>query len=396
MKTLKAFCIFVLVAFCCSIAAAQSTVGPVGITANGQCASITVSQQATVGISVGGSFSATLTPSVSVGSLPGTNVSVTPIGSSTSQTTITAGGNYSAVVSGMTNFSLCATAYASGTVFVYLNASPAVNGVSVTASGTQNVAIVNSVNTGTQTITASQCATVSLNGSASVIVYITAVNGVFSAGNLLLKEAPDSVTYNPVQLEPWMPSLGGILISSIPFGSWAAGAAWAGNLGPSGNFQVCGDGTLAGGTSVSVFVSAGAGSLVMPNGLLDSSGNLNVHIGAGSISPGTTLALGMTNATNTSLTTAVVAKASAGNLYGWIVTNNAATTCFLQFIQASSAPTLGTAALFSVLIPATTTITVMPGTYGVNMTPGISYGLSTTYNGASACGTAGAAVILYK
>jgi len=261
----------------------------------------------------------------------------------------------------------------------------------------QNVSVTNTSTSATQTITTNQCAgPISLNGTGSVVAYITAVSGVFSAGNLLVKAAPDSLTFNPAQVQPFMPTSGGSPLSSIPFGSWAAGASWTANLGPTGSFEVCGDGTLAGGTSVSVFVGAGQSSQSEFNGSIDASGNLKVNVSAGSFIPGTTLALGLNNATNTSLTTAVVAKASTGNLYGFSVNNGAASVCYLEFINASSAPTLGTNAIFSVAVPATSSVTIMPGSFGVNFSTGISYGLATAYNGSTACGTAGAASIFYK
>jgi len=98
---------------------------------------------------------------------------------------------------------------------------------------------------------------------------------------------------------------------------------------------------------------------------------------------------------NSAVTTAVVVKASAGNIYGFMV-NGGTSGNFLQFINASSAPTLGTAAVFSVQIPSTGIIFAPPAALAmVNNGTGISVGISTTYNGASA-GTAAAVVVFYK
>jgi len=98
---------------------------------------------------------------------------------------------------------------------------------------------------------------------------------------------------------------------------------------------------------------------------------------------------------NSAVTTAVVVKASAGNLYGFMV-NGGTSTNFLQFINAASAPTLGTAAVFSVQIPASGIVLVPPGAFALdNFTTGISLGISTTYNGATA-GTAAAVIAFYK
>jgi hypothetical protein len=98
---------------------------------------------------------------------------------------------------------------------------------------------------------------------------------------------------------------------------------------------------------------------------------------------------------NSAVTTAVVVKAGAGNIYGFMV-NGGTSGNFLQFINASSAPTLGTAAVFSVQIPSTGIIFAPPASLAmVNNGTGISVGISTTYNGASA-GTAAAVVVFYK
>jgi hypothetical protein len=96
------------------------------------------------------------------------------------------------------------------------------------------------------------------------------------------------------------------------------------------------------------------------------------------------------------LTTAVVVKASAGNLYGFQVTNSSASVCYLEFINAASAPTLGTATTYSFAVPATGTLTLPPSTLALsNYATGISVGIATTYNGAAACAAA-TAVIFYK
>jgi len=101
--------------------------------------------------------------------------------------------------------------------------------------------------------------------------------------------------------------------------------------------------------------------------------------------------------TCTGLTTAVVVKASAGNLYGFTAYNGAATVCFVEFINTASAPALGTNAVFSVAIPATTSIVWPQAEIPlVNFSTGISVGLATAYNGATACGTAGDVYPIYK
>lgn len=95
-------------------------------TGNNSCAtvSLAVDRTATVGISVGPTtFSATLTPKVSIGGQGAFAVQVTPSNSTTPQSTITANGIYNAPAAGYEFFQLCASSYASGTATVYLTVS---------------------------------------------------------------------------------------------------------------------------------------------------------------------------------------------------------------------------------------------------------------------------------
>lgn len=104
----------------------QSTAGPFVISSGtSACAQIRVSGQSAVGITVVGTFSATLQPKVSIQGQTPTNIQVTPSSSSTAQSTITAVGNYTARVGGYDVFSVCVTAYTSGSATIYLNATQA-------------------------------------------------------------------------------------------------------------------------------------------------------------------------------------------------------------------------------------------------------------------------------
>jgi hypothetical protein len=114
------------------------------------------------------------------------------------------------------------------------------------------------------------------------------------------------------------------------------------------------------------------------------------------VSPSTGAGNALSASSQSALTTAVVVKGGAGGLYGFQVTNSAASVCYLEFINAASAPSLGTAATYSFAVPASGTLTLQPGSYSMSAyATGISVGMATTYNGSSACAAA-TAVIFYK
>jgi hypothetical protein len=103
------------------------------------CAIINVTNNATVGILVSGTFSGTLTPTLlisGVANAPAATTAVTPTPSSgtlnpSRQATILGSGGtsqgFTASVGGFTQFSLCPTTFASGTATVTLYTTPAVN-----------------------------------------------------------------------------------------------------------------------------------------------------------------------------------------------------------------------------------------------------------------------------
>lgn len=101
------------------------------------------------------------------------------------------------------------------------------------------------------------------------------------------------------------------------------------------------------------------------------------------------------------VTTAVNVTGAAGNLYGWSAQNGSTTTtCFLQLIDKAATPTLGTLAVFSVQLPELAATAGQPGGFVMLPKPihfalGINVGFATTYNGSSACGTAGNVTLFY-
>jgi hypothetical protein len=115
---------------------AQSKAGPFTLNAStSPCAIIGATANATVGIQVTGTFSATLQPEVSIAGQSPQNSQVTPSTSSTLQSTITTAGIYSAGVGGYDSFLLCVSAYSSGTATVYLTATPVISANGIVTSG---------------------------------------------------------------------------------------------------------------------------------------------------------------------------------------------------------------------------------------------------------------------
>jgi hypothetical protein len=119
-----AFACLVLSAF----APAQS-IGPKKITST-ECVEIGALSEATVSISVGGTWTGTLQPEATIQGQAAFNVTVTPAASTTAQATITANGAYRVSVAGYSTFQLCGSTVASGTAVVYLNATDAGMGAS--------------------------------------------------------------------------------------------------------------------------------------------------------------------------------------------------------------------------------------------------------------------------
>lgn len=130
---------------------AQSLAKTFTLNAANQCAPIGTNNLPTVGIDVSGTFSLTLTPYVSINGQTKRASQAVPSSSSTPQATITTAGGYTdPFVGGYDNFLLCVTSYASGSVTVWLNPSPALNASLLGGSG----GAVSSVFTRTGAVTA--------------------------------------------------------------------------------------------------------------------------------------------------------------------------------------------------------------------------------------------------
>jgi hypothetical protein len=148
---------------------------------------------------------------------------------------------------------------------------------------------------------------------------------------------------------------------------------------PYGYFTVTA--TWSGGTSVSVAVNA------------------KITTAAGSPPPSETASNALSPSVQASLTTPVVVKAGAGDVFGVYALNGAITTCWVQFINAASSPVLGTNVVFSIPLPASVSqpVYVSPGAFALaNFPAGISVGIATTATGSTPCGTAGNLTAFYE
>lgn len=93
---------------------------------------------------------------------------------------------------------------------------------------------------------------------------------------------------------------------------------------------------------------------------------------------------------------AVNLKASAGNLYGLVLTNNQGATAFIEFFNTASAPTLGTTAVvFCIELPTGGIVTIPPATLALmNFTTGIGFASTTAENGSTTASVTG--MIFFK
>lgn len=259
-----------------------------------------------------------------------------------SQTCTSAGSFTTSSATQAAQAKLTPTVTGSGTVTVFVfgfvnnPASSGGGGGAVTQSGTWNVRVQDSLGNGITSNSATQSRSLDVN-------LVSLFGATHSATNPLFSRYTDGTTAVTACVSAW-------------------------GVAPTG--------TQCPGFNANLIVSATLATQVNPSGATGAATSFS---------------------SQSALTTAVVAKASSGTLWGFSVTNGAASVCYLQFINAASAPVLGTAAQFSIAIPASATLTSLPGAVSFGfMATGISIGMSTTYNGSTACGTAATAVLFYK
>jgi hypothetical protein len=117
--------IFGLLLILCALTAHSQTqsFGPYSITGT-QCATVPVDRNATVAFQIiGSTWTGTIQPNVATAGQSAVAVQVTPVASSTKQTTIIVNGAYFANVAGFTVFKLCG-ASVTNTATVFVNISP--------------------------------------------------------------------------------------------------------------------------------------------------------------------------------------------------------------------------------------------------------------------------------
>lgn len=149
-----------------------------------QCLPIDVSSStAVIGIQVTGTWTGTLQPQGTIQGQAAFNVLVTPSTSQTTQSTITAGGAYFALVAGYSSFQICGATVSSGTANVFLNVSQAPAG---SGAGAALPASFSSLTPGTNTNGAMVVGTgSSLSASGTGTINATNTNGAILTAGLL-------------------------------------------------------------------------------------------------------------------------------------------------------------------------------------------------------------------
>lgn len=169
-----------------AISASASAQVVKSLSAANQCIEIGALGQATIGISVAGTFSATLQPQGTILGQAAFNVQVQASTSTTLVNTITSPGGYVSAVAGWSTFKICVSAYTSGTVVVYLNASQNELGSTIGGGG-GGAAAFNTITSGTNTTAAMVVGTgasLGVSGSGTIAATSVPFSGVTAGNNL--------------------------------------------------------------------------------------------------------------------------------------------------------------------------------------------------------------------
>jgi hypothetical protein len=405
-----------------------------GFITSTQCVSVPSSGLSYGSYGVTGTWTGTLTAYGAVGQ-----------GATVSLGSQTANGSFVLGIGGYTLFEVCGNSVASGAAFVQVYAS--INGGSGSAGTSANVAVTGPVdgsgyvevncktgcpgaNANGQATMANSAPVVLASNQSAVANNITQVAGsALSKTNPVQTQASDGTNQVTASISPYGTAPTGTEVESVNAfvtntpsvkeqdGSGNALTSNSSTQGRSLDFNLVSvlgathsktnplfgnisDGTNSLTADISAYGTAPTGTEALGvNAFITNTVPVSYGSGTFTVSPTaiTTSGIAIANASESSLTAAVVVKASAGNLFGFQITNGSASVCYVEFINASSAPSLGTNAVFSFAVPASGTLTLPPGTFALNQfSTGISVGMATAYNGSSACGTAATGVIFYK
>ena len=361
---------------------ATAASGPSNITST-QAVAVTAGGASEIQITVTGTWTGTIQPKVSGDGTNYINALVHPTyPNGPWQSTITANGTYAANVAAGNSFEALGNTVATGTAVVTVVASPGVEDVVATGLNTPADAAATPADA-----VHVQSWPMGWNGSGSDLWRTAGIgNGVAATGLFAiaayceyLSSLPTLTTgqYGDAQCD----ANGQLRLSSHMSGT-AAGTA------PNSTDIV---GCIYNGTSL----PAPSSGQTLPC----QTGPQGQTWVAGE--PATNSLAGLKPSVQTSLTTAVVVKSSVGNVYAMQVLNGSASTCYLEFMNSNTSPSLGTAAAFSIIVPGSGTngglVFIPQGFFSYeSFTTGISVGMATTYNGSSACGTAAIATIWYE
>jgi hypothetical protein len=185
----------------------------------------------------------------------------------------------------------------------------------------------------TGTSTANSYVGVQCPGSDSA--WIVEITGLTS-GTLYFEE---SVTATGAGAGSWINVNGrqtGI-VNTVLTGSATTNGVWRGNTSGAAWFRIRSVGTLTGTPAITIRISGGTGAIFL-NASIPPGTNT---IGATPLVPQTTGGLSIYRLLSAATTNAQSVKGSAGQLYGWYVSNVNAAARFLKIYNTASAPTAG-------------------------------------------------------
>jgi hypothetical protein len=201
-----------------------------------------------------------------------------------------------------------------------------------------------------------------------------------NGGNLSIDDGGNSITVDSAQLPAALAANGGLKIEGVAGGVVVPVADGGGSLTVDGTVTV-----QDGGGSVSIDDNGGSltvdGTVAVSGtvAVTDNSGSLTVD-GSVSLTPTTSGGHSISRTISAASTNATNVKGSAGQLYGYIVSNVNAAARYLKFYNKATAPTIGTdTPVLTVCIPGNTAGVTghVEFANGIAFSAGIGFGLTT-------------------